>query len=538
MQAAESKGEHIQRPTGINNEYSVDISQCDELKPSCTRCQLTLKKCIYPSVVFSASGSRDELSIPNLRQSNVLSLPPNASSFSQNSLSLGTSIRSSPAAEEEKCCSDDVDATLGLSDADLYHHYLEHTSRTLSHCQRDQGALQIGIPTLALHSKPVFHSLLALSAICMCCDMISKEQTPSLEAVNEVLLTGYRLYNLASEQMRESISQPDALKTEPLLASALLLVPFAAASQQVKHWISSKSRTHKSHKPHKPLSSTPRDVIVMMRGIKTTLQALDSHDLSTPQAVEPVADISSLLLDFKIPATLPPSHTHVMFPILAATSQKAFSKLQGRLESLNHKNTGYSEARCGDNQLSACTAAYEILRTIRASTFSPSDSSASPSIEHTMQKLSESESVPLLQVGPWLQSYAGGHAISLSTEPLTMRFLGFLVQVPQAYLDLVLPLLDQRLECPIGTPSEDPWRQLTKEQALALDIYAHWSVFMFLVEEESWWIGNLPIVTLTGMVNRYSDQFVPRLWPESKDEREEWWPGGMLTILREIKRCR
>jgi len=118
-----------------------------------------------------------------------------------------------------------------------------------------------------------------------------------------------------------------------------------------------------------------------------------------------------------------------------------------------------------------------------------------------------------------------------------MRFLGFLVQAPQAYLDLVLPLLDQRLESPINTPYEDTWPQLTMEQALVLDIYAHWSVLMFLVEEESWWIGNLPIVTLTGMVNRYGDQFVTELWPDSIRDGE-WWPGCMLNILREIKRCR
>jgi hypothetical protein len=141
-------------------------------------------------------------------------------------------------------------------------------------------------------------------------------------------------------------------------------------------------------------------------------------------------------------------------------------------------------------------------------------------------------------VAPWLRSYASRRAIPLSTEPLTRPFLSFLVQAPQAYLDLVLPLLDQRLESPIGTLSKDTSAQLTREQALALDIYAHWSVLMFLIEEESWWIGRLPFVTLTGMVNRYGDHFVTRLWPGSTRGQEQWWPGSMLTILREIKRCR
>ncbi|KAH6680841.1 hypothetical protein B0J14DRAFT_558176 [Halenospora varia] len=506
--------------------------KCDELKPACTRCELTLQKCNYPPAVLSAANEpRAKLSLPSPPCS-VLSLSPNASSFSEGSPSFETSTRSTQVVVEATCCSDAADAALRLSDADLYHHYLEHTSRTLTHCQRDQDVLQVGIPSLALQSKTVFHSLLALSAVCLCCDMISKEPPPNLDAVNQVLMTGYRLYNMASEQMRELISQPDALKTEPLLASALLLVPFTTASQQINHWISSKSRSQESHKL---LSTTPRDVIVMMRGIRTTLQALDCRYLSTPQETEFAIDSSSPLLGFNIS---PPSRTHVMFPILAATRQGAFSKLQERLESLYHSNACYEGGRCTDDQLSACAAAFEILVNIRTDIFSPSNSSAPQSIEPTAKKSFEPESVSLPQVGPWLRSYASRHAIPLPTELLTRPFLGFLVQAPQAYLDLVLPLLDQRLESPIDIPSEDTSAQLTKEQALALDIYAHWSVLMFLVEEESWWIGKLPVVTLTGMVNRYGDHFVTRLWPEGTHGQEQWWPGSMLTILREIKRCR
>jgi hypothetical protein len=58
---------------------------------------------------------------------------------------------------------------------------------------------------------------------------------------------------------------------------------------------------------------------------------------------------------------------------------------------------------------------------------------------------------------------------------------------------------------------------------------------MFLVEEESWWIGTLPAVTLTGLVNRYGNNFMARQWSENGLEQEKWWPGSMLNILREIK---
>ncbi|RYP48189.1 hypothetical protein DL768_005889 [Monosporascus sp. mg162] len=367
----------------------------------------------------------------------------------------------------------------------------------------------------------VSYSLQALSAVCMCCDMIDEEPPPSLDAVNHTLMTGYRLYNLASEQMRDLIAQSNTSTSEMelLLASAVLLVPFTTASQQVSHWISSKSKTNKSHKL---LSTTPRDVIVMMRGIRTTVQALDSRESSAPPETRLAIDTSSPLLSVDGSTAPPPSRTHIMFPIIAATSQAALSKLQERLKCLLHSDVGHER-----NQLSACAAAFECLVNIRNETFSHSDSSAPRSTGLAAKEP---------RTGSWLRCYASRHVIPRPTEPLTRPFLDFLVQAPQAYLDLVLPLLDQRLESP--PVSSDTSAQLTMEQALALDIYAHWSVLMFLVEEESWWIGKLPTITLTGMVNRYGDNFVGRLWPQESHRQEQWWPGSMLRVLREVEGCR
>lgn len=70
-----------------------------------------------------------------------------------------------------------------------------------------------------------------------------------------------------------------------------------------------------------------------------------------------------------------------------------------------------------------------------------------------------------------------------------------------------------------------------------MDIYAHWSVLMFLVEKDSWWMENLPVVTLTSMVNRFGDDFVVRIWPGNGGMEQRWWPASELKILKEIKRC-
>lgn len=218
-----------------------------------------------------------------------------------------------------------------------------------------------------------------------------------------------------------------------------------------------------------------------------------------------------------------------MISILAATIQPALAKFQQRLDSASFAlNNG------GGEVLPGCTTAFNVLKSIIDKVFpSPNDgkSSRDTSIDHSFVLRHTS----LSQIPPWLRSYARKATGPLSMEPLTSLFLSFLIQVPQPYLDITIPVLDQRLESPVNGANGNT-TELTVEQALALNIYAHWSVLMSLVEE-SWWIGDLPIVTLNGMINRYGDDFVGRLWPEMPDS-EAWWPGSILEIVREIKRHR
>ncbi|KAN0104870.1 hypothetical protein V8E51_010615 [Hyaloscypha variabilis] len=501
--------------------------KCDEGKPTCSRCLSSLQKCIYPYRLAPSApdDQRNEISLPSPPSSIVSSSSYNPP-CSARSLLFQTSRRSPPASVESDICVGSTVSSLQPSDTDLYHHYLQHTSRTLTHCQRDQSAFQIGMPTLAMQSKTVFHSLLALSVACLCRDMISEDPSRDTGAVSQLLITAYRHYHLASERMRHQMSCSNNLKPEPLFASTVLLVPFASATQQISHWISNRTGPKGSHIQ---LATTPRDIIVIMRGVQTMLQSLDYKDASST-------------VDFQSPSP-PPSHTHVMFPILAATSQGALSKLQERLSnaSVCHNDT-YCEKPCSeqfpDDSLSACSAAFDILNNIALKTFSGSNLSASASQSNTIEEALEPKDFSRPQGTPWLRAYASRAADPLPTEPLTRFFLTFLVQTPQTYLDLILPLLDQRLETPISAPSDSTSTELTKTQALALDIYAHWSVLMFLLEDESWWIGGLPVITLTGMINRYGGEFVARLWPQCGHGELKWWPASMLTILREIKRSR
>jgi hypothetical protein len=185
--------------------------------------------------------------------------------------------------------------------------------------------LQDCVPSMALHSKAVLHSMLAVSAACLCYNMISYGD-PELATVNQVLITGYHHYSCASEQMRDIISKSSMGSTlELLVASSVLLVPFTTASQQINNWISSRSEPKGQSKR---LSTTPRDLIIIVRGVKTTLL----HWNSSTRWMELLGHALPARRFESRAARTVSSRSHVMFPILAATSQRAFSRLQNRLQ--------------------------------------------------------------------------------------------------------------------------------------------------------------------------------------------------------------
>lgn len=103
-------------------------------------------------------------------------------------------------------------------------------------------------------------------------------------------------------------------------------------------------------------------------------------------------------------------------------------------------------------------------------------------------------------------------------------FLGFVSTASEAYTQLLLPLFTPQSECGFRYP------QLTPAEVLALDVYVHWLVLMFLVEEEAWWVGDFPVVALQGLIARYGDELVNR-----SSNQEQWWPEHMLEIMMRFK---
>lgn len=377
--------------------------------------------------------------------------------------------------------------------------------------------------SLDQESSLLLHSLLAVSAVRLAWDMISQEGDPEPNAVHMVLMRGYQHYNMASKMMRIKLSYSDKVDADQVMTSTLMVLPFAAASQQISHWLSTQNTDQRSHTL---LSSTPRDVITFVRGARTMTEILLPLLSIAGRNVTAIANQESTVVTGPFLSTQELRCKQNIRSIIIPSSRDAWSKLQVRLDLLHHDMDVPL-----DHEASACEAALGVLVELRACAIAVLSSPCSrrlriegTSSKHTMG---------------WLDSFVHwpcrvDSKPLLPAEPLTRLLLSFYAQVPQAYLELVLPLLDQRLEHPVGESPDWFALSLTRTQALALDIYAHWSVLMFLAAERSWWIGTLPEVTLTGLVNRYGSNFVTRLWPECGNQKE-WWPAEMLRKLADHK---
>ena len=342
--------------------------QCDEKRPCCTLCQVSSKTCVYAVAQLSPGPSK-----PGATSSS--SVPSPAQSLSAPSSCLPALFRGqSPTRALSQARPNG--AVTNLTNVDLYLHFVNHACRTTPSWHKDRIVMQVGIAKIALDSEPVSHSILALSAACLCRDAISTGNSDAA-TVGRILDLGLQHHTLALEQMRTMVSRPRDSETQPLLAIALLLVPFAFAFQQIQHWV----LNAKGSQSTDPV--TPRDAILLLRGIGTTIAVLNfkradrSDENESPKAGTPWNTIFSSQVTESRTCTTVPECSHTMFPVLAATFHSALSQLQSKIDSaLAHPQI--------DEEMASILEAYDVLNDLMSSTFSnsPQDRSSSEYVTH------------------------------------------------------------------------------------------------------------------------------------------------------------
>jgi hypothetical protein len=436
--------------------------------------------------------------------------------------------------------------TLAPIDFELFQHYLEHTSKDLTVGDEEQHTLQIGIPNLACQSKPLMKSVLAISAICKCLDIINRPSASHKDRgqVMELLSLANRYH---MESLREvQATLPQIKRYDHILANAAMMGMYGSGSHCARIWLAKTATSGDQLKEdlmprHSQWIRLFRAVHMAYDGLlKNTQSPGDTAQFSRDRSPDHMA-MSSLQIhhEYKLSSQIEQHRSpinHALYPIMAATVGSALTKLRRRareiavLEASNgiggHDNS-ITPTTHGNPEIEACFVALSIFSNIVNETFPTDDLTPSTPLSF---EVDVDPAGQLSEVSPWLRRYTAS-ITSMVPSPLPRRFIMALIhKVPTKYLNLVEEMLSL-IQTDTSDRDQISWTpEPSIAHQLAVDIFAHWLVLVILLDNV-WWIGDIGVWEL-GQIVCFRKEAC--LW--NKDE--DWWPESMFEISRHFEKHR
>ncbi|KAK5663840.1 hypothetical protein OQA88_43 [Cercophora sp. LCS_1] len=529
-----SPGEHKTRRPHRKSRFGCTKCKdrrikCDEGTPKCSRCTKMNLNCQYPK-----QKQPEHLEVPRV------DWVPSSPESPDHSPRAGTSPESPALSSASSLSTHPTQALLQLQIAqalaptefELVQHFLEHTCRDLTVGSNDQYALQIGIPNLACHSKPLMRSVLALAAVCKCCDIVRQ---PSVSP--EERLQVMELLSLADQYHMESLQETQVslhgeTHYDSVLATSAMMGMYGSGSHTTRIWLA-KTATFDDPPLYNFMPKLPQ-WINLFRAASIAYAGLlsdSSADLTQMCPARSPLGLTIPGLQFQYEYQLSDrgeqprvATNHPLYPILAATTGSAVAKLHSKAMEI-----ALIEPDSPD--LQACFTALTLFNTVVSDTFPDEESRPStPGYGHLafdvipMGRLSE--------VSPWLRRYAAS-ITSMIPSRLPRRFImSFIHKAPAAYLTMVEDMMSL---FQTDVSDEMAWTQEpSMAHQLAIDIFAHWMVLVILLENV-WWIGGIGAWELQRIVSVRSDiRWRNCLW--NKDD--DWWPESMYEVSRQFDKYR
>lgn len=434
-------------------------------------------------------------------------------------------------------------------DFELFQHYLEHTSQDLTVGDEEQHTLQIGIPNLACQSKPLMKSVLAISAVCKCLDIINQPSS-SHEDRGQVM----QLLSLANGYHMESLREvqatlPQTKHYDHVLANAAMMGMYGSGSHCARIWLAKTAtlgdQLQEDLMPrHSQWIRLFRAVHLAYDGLLKNIQSPgDTTQFTTDHSPDQLTARNSPQIHYEHQlSSRTEKHrnpmNHALYPIMAATVGTALTKLRKRakrraiLEASNELHGFDNWAIHGNPEIEACFVALSILTNIVSETFPIGDLTPTTplSFEVDVDPVGQ-----LSEVSPWLRRYTAS-ITSMVPSPLPRRFImAFIHKVPTKFLNLVEEMLSL---IQTNTTDNDQMSGTTPDVSiahhLAIDIFAHWLVLVVLLDNV-WWIGDIGAWELGQIVSfKKEAQWPMCLWNRDAD----WWPESMLEISRHFEKHR
>jgi hypothetical protein len=456
---------------------------------------------------------------------------------------------------------------LDAKDLELFSHYMLHTSRAVNFDEEDFFALQVGIPNLAVGCKPLMSSILAVAATCSCYDIISRPTSlpGDRQRIIELLTLANRNHMRSLQEIQSTIS--NTKHYDQILANALLMATYGASSQRVKIWLANTKPAGEvladefmpSHSGWISLFHAVHMAYISLLNGKTQPVQFDrkgSGPASLSRNPMPFNGRHVAHQDEVIPPIKQPTNSskHVLYPILAATSIPALNKIQecawalavGRVDNQADTATmpsGELQGRDTSNraQILACCAAMEILSSIAAEIFSAHGSGLGESCASYSSAFQfDFRPLGLLsEVSDWLRAYLARALAVAPSRPLRRVVMAFLYRVPEEYLSMVQGVLDS---IPVKTEGVDDitpegadyqFSKIGAADQLAVDILAHWLVFVMLLDGV-WWIGDIGFWELGRIVSFVQKQCLPMT--SCRESGGDWWPASMYRVGIEFRK--
>ncbi|KAL7942557.1 hypothetical protein V8C42DRAFT_354703 [Trichoderma barbatum] len=527
--------------------------KCDEARPICSRCQKRNHCCRYTvqkerfgsdSVVHSPEQDALISEIPDLGYVNFPEASPSSpETYSDDTWSGGSSIGCAwPYNDYGNSERLQPSYSLNSEELELLSHYITHTSRAIPFNSDELHALHVGIPNLAFGSRPVMGSLLALSAVCKCYDIVRHSPAP-LEKLEEI----QRLLVLADQHHTASLHQLQAAiyddHVDTVLANSALMVLYALAGHCVRVLLAKKAIRGGETLSNEmlPLQSqwitSIRAASVAYVGLLNSTRSNLEEDLPSPSSVAnndaSLQTTTMLGDDLYLPEDGPSEGTkQLLLPIVSATYKAALGKLEARAQTvwIDENDPSTHAPKAHNSELQACLTALRLLDTRFTTVFASDQSNSEPS-----QAESASAGFHLGRLdkaSPWLRKYLA-HVTSATPSKLWRRaIMAFLNHVPFEYLQLVQSALDFM---PVaveqdGRTSFNEALPLGAAQQLAMHIFAHWLVLVMLLDGV-WWIGGIGQWELGRILSFIEAQG----WiSESTGIGETWWPKSMYAVQKAI----
>ncbi|KAK3318050.1 putative C6 transcription factor [Apodospora peruviana] len=562
--------------------------KCDELRPRCSRCNKTNQTCQYPQRQTQPSLQSSEEDYwmdpidPLLLQlevsradcggsspessghSSVLARSPLSSAFSSAScvaLARHGRLLDSPLRSQAA-------QTLAPADFELLKHYLEHSCKDLTVDDNDQYAVQVGIPNLACQSQPLMRSVLALAAVCKCCDIIN--QPPGCHQdrgqVLDYLALADRYHMMSLHEIQATL--PEAKHYNHVLANAAMMGMYGSASHWTRVWLAKTATFADQQLSNYDFMPKHSQWISLFRAVRLAYAGILNN---TPRAdIMPQLGPAPLPLDPMIgsahhgqyeynmkvsPRAEQPRSpiNHPLSPILAATvgsalarlretaGEIAFVQVSNELELGGHDDLRTPTAPHSSPEIQACFAALTIFESIVTETFPANDAGPSaPGNGHLAFEIDIEPVGPLSEVSPWLRKYTSGITSMVPSRLPRRTIMAFIHKAPTLYLNLIEEMLsiiptDESSADEMAWASPPPMvPEPSMAHQLAMEIFSHWMVLVLLLDNV-WWIGGIGAWELRRVVSfRKRVRWRMAVWHKNDD----WWPESMFEVSRQFDKHR